>query len=114
MSSSVDERIVVTGIGLASPNGNSLGEFRDSLLGGRSGVVAYETRYMGDVLAGVCDFDVLAHQGRREVRRGTRSGSIAIYCAHEAVADAGLDLDDRDKSRTVSYTHLTLPTSDLV
>ncbi|GIS58995.1 MAG: hypothetical protein CM1200mP2_12200 [Planctomycetaceae bacterium] len=63
MSSSVDERIVVTGIGLASPNGNSLGEFRDSLLGGRSGVVAYETRYMGDVLAGVCDFDVLAHQG---------------------------------------------------
>ena len=92
MSSSVDERIVVTGIGLASPNGNSLGEFRDSLLGGRSGVVAYETRYMGDVLAGVCDFDVLAHQGRREVRRGTRSGSIANYCAHEAVADAGLDL----------------------
>ena len=49
MSSSVDERIVVTGIGRASPNGNSLGEFRDSLLGGRSGVVAYETRYMGDV-----------------------------------------------------------------
>ena len=99
MSSSVDERIVVTGIGLASPNGNSLGEFRKSLLDGRSGVVAYETRYMGDVLAGVCDFDVLAHQGRREVRRGTRSGSIAIYCAHEAVSDAGLDLVDRDRSR---------------
>ena len=107
MSSFVDERIVVTGIGLASPNGNSLGEFRESLLGGRSGVVAYETRYMGDVLAGVCDFDVLAHQGRREVRRGTRSGSIAIYCAHEAVADAGLDLDDRDRSRMGVYLGIT-------
>ena len=42
MTSFVDERIVVTGIGLASPNGNSLDEFRESLLSGRSGVVAYE------------------------------------------------------------------------
>ena len=107
MTSFVDERIVVTGIGLASPNGNSLDEFRESLLSGRSGVVAYETRYMGDVLAGVCDFDVLAHQGRREVRRGTRSGSIAIYCAHEAVADAGLDLVDRDRSRVGVYLGIT-------
>ncbi|GIT30147.1 MAG: hypothetical protein Ct9H300mP1_21930 [Planctomycetaceae bacterium] len=33
---------------------------------------------------------------------GNPVGSIAIYCAHEAVADAGLDLDDRDKSGWVS------------
>ncbi len=75
MSSYVDERVVITGIGLASPNGNSLEEFRESLLSGRSGVVPYETRHMGEVLAGVCNFDVLAYQDRREVRRGTRSGS---------------------------------------
>ena len=107
MSSYVDERIVMTGVGLTSPNGNSLGEFRESLLSGRSGVVAYETRYMGGVLAGVCDFDALAHQDRREVRRGTRSGSIAIYCAHEAVADAGLDLAERDRSRVGVYLGIT-------
>ena len=68
MSSFVDERIVVTGIGLASPNGNSLGEFRESLLGGRSGVVAYESRYMRHVLPGDYDFDVLAYPHRREAR----------------------------------------------
>ena len=107
MSSYVDERIVITGIGLASPNGNSLEEFRESLLSGRSGVVPYETRHMGEVLAGVCNFDALAYQDRREVRRGTRSGSIAIYCAHEAISDAGLDLSLRDRSRIGVYLGIT-------
>ncbi|MED5398827.1 MAG: beta-ketoacyl-[acyl-carrier-protein] synthase family protein [Planctomycetota bacterium] len=107
MPSYVDERIVITGIGLASPNGNSLEEFRESLLSGRSGVVPYETRHMGEVLAGVCNFDALAYQDRREVRRGTRSGSIAIYCAHEAVSDAGLDLAQRDRSRVGVYLGIT-------
>jgi len=107
MSSYVDERIVMTGIGLTAPNGNSLSEFRESLLAGRSGVVRFETRHMGEVLAGVCDFDALAHQDRREVRRGTRSGSIAIYCSHEALADAGLELSDRDRSRVGVYLGIT-------
>ena len=107
MSSYVDERVVITGIGLASPNGNSLEEFRESLLSGRSGVVPYETRHMGEVLAGVCNFDALAYQDRREVRRGTRSGSIAIYCAHEAISDAGLDLSLRDRSRVGVYLGIT-------
>ena len=107
MSTYVDERIVMTGVGLASPNGNSLPEYRESLLSGRSGVEVFETRHMGEVLAGVCDFDALSHQTRREVRRGTRSGSIAIYCAHEALADAGLDLATRDRSRVGVYLGIT-------
>ena len=107
MSTYVDERIVMTGVGLASPNGNSLPEYRESLLSGRSGVEVFETRHMGEVLAGVCDFDALSHQTRREVRRGTRSGSIAIYCAHEALADADLDLATRDRSRVGVYLGIT-------
>jgi 3-oxoacyl-[acyl-carrier-protein] synthase II len=107
MSTYVDERIVMTGVGLASPNGNSLPEYRESLLSGRSGVVVFETRHMGEVLAGVCHFDALSHQTRREVRRGTRSGSIAIYCAHEALDDAGLDLATRDRSRVGVYLGIT-------
>ena len=46
------ERIVITGVGLTAPNGNSLKEFRESLLSGRSGVVSYETRYFGPTVAG--------------------------------------------------------------
>ena len=100
-------RIVITGVGLTSPNGNSLDEFRASLLAGRSGVVNYETRYMPPVLAGVCDFDQMRYQKRKEVRRGTRAGSIAIYCANEAVQDSGLPWDSMNRGRVGVYLGIT-------
>ena len=81
----VSDRIVITGIGLTSPNGDSLGEFRQSLLEGRSGVVPYQTRYMPPVLAGVCQFDELRYQKRKDLRRGTRAGSIAVLAEVNAL-----------------------------
>src|SRR6186997_3320486 len=85
------QRIVITGIGLTAPNGNSLPEFRDALLNHRSGVQKYDIRYVGETLAGICNFDELKYQKKKEVRRGTRAGSIGIYCGQEAVADSGID-----------------------
>ena len=41
MAATIDERIVLTGIGLTAPNGNTLEEFRESLLAGQSGVVDF-------------------------------------------------------------------------
>ncbi len=103
----LNDRIVITGIGLTAPNGNNLAEFRQSLLEGRSGVVRYETRYMPPVLAGVCTFDERRYQSRRDVRRGTRAGSVAIYCANEAIRDAGIDWDRQDRSRVGVYLGIT-------
>ena len=100
-------RIVITGIGLTAPNGNNLTEFRRNLLAGESGVSTIDTHYMGEVIAGVCDFDALKYQKKKEIRRGTRAGSIAVYCAQEAVADAGLDLDAVDRSRIGIYIGIT-------
>jgi len=101
------ERIVITGIGLTAPNGNNLAEFREALLAGRSGVQPYEIRYVGRTLAGLCSFDELRHQSKKELRRGTRAGSVGIYCAHEAIADAGLDWPNTDKSRVGIYVGVT-------
>lgn len=103
----VHERIVITGVGLTAPNGNSLEEFRRALIEGRSGVQPFETRYFGKTVAGICDFDPLRYQTRKDVRRGTRAGSIGIYCAHEAAADARLDLGALDRSRVGIYVGLT-------
>ena len=61
------ERVVITGVGLAAPNGNNLAEFRQGLLTGRSGVEKYSIRYVGETLAGVCHFDPLRYQKRKEV-----------------------------------------------
>ena len=101
------ERIVITGIGLTAPNGNNLKEFRHNLLNGVSGVQDFETRYMGKVHAGVCNFDELKYQKKKERRRGTRVGSVAIYCSQEAITDAGIDLQAMDSSRIGVYFGVT-------
>ena len=100
-------RIVITGIGLTSPHGNNLQDYRKNLLAGVSGVEDYEIRYVGKTLAGICDFDPLKHQNRREIRRGTRAGSIAIYCCNEAVANSQIDWEQVDHARTGIYLGVT-------
>jgi len=100
-------RIVITGIGLTAPNGNSPKEFRENLLAGRSGVTAYEIRYVGATLAGVCRFDELKYQKKKDVRRGTRAGSVGIYCSHEAIADSGVDWDHVDRAQVGIYVGVT-------
>lgn len=101
------QRIVITGIGLTAPNGNNLAEYRAALLAGRSGVTAYEIRYVGETLAGVCKFDALRYQSKKDVRRGTRAGSVGIYATNEAIRDAGLAWDTIDKSRVGIYLGVT-------
>lgn len=102
-----DQRIVITGIGLTSPNGNDLASFRDSLLEKRSGVQPYEIRYFGKTLAGICDFTATKYQSKKDIRRGTRAGSVGVYTANEAIADSGIDWENTDKSRVGIYVGVT-------
>lgn len=102
-----NNRIVITGVGLVSPNGNNLSEFRKNLLNGISGVEMMETHYLGSVIAGVCHYDDLKYQSKKSVRRGTRAGSIGIYCAREAVIDAHINLTEEDVSRVGVYVGIT-------
>ena len=102
-----NQRIVITGVGLTAPNGNNLAEFRAALLAGKSGVSDYEIRYVGKTLAGVCTFDALRYQSKKDLRRGTRAGSVGIYSTNEAVKDAGLDWGAIDKGRVGVYLGVT-------
>ncbi|WDE95882.1 beta-ketoacyl-[acyl-carrier-protein] synthase family protein [Lentisphaera profundi] len=103
----LSQRIVITGVGLTSPNGNNLQEYRQNLLDGVSGISDYNIRYIGDTFAGVCDFDKLKYQTKKELRVGTRAGSVSIYCAGEALSDSGLDLETIDKSRVGVFVGTT-------
>jgi 3-oxoacyl-[acyl-carrier-protein] synthase II len=101
------QRIVITGVGLTAPNGNNLPEFRAALLEGKSGVSNYEIRYVGKTLAGVCTFDALRYQSKKDLRRGTRAGTVGIYSTNEAIKYAGLDWTAIDKSRVGVYLGVT-------
>lgn len=101
------QRIVITGIGLTAPNGNNLADYRRALLNGQSGVSKYEIRYVGETLAGVCNFDALRYQSKKDLRRGTRAGSIGIYCTAEAIKDAGIDWENTNKANVGVYIGVT-------
>ena len=100
-------RIVITGVGLTAPNGNSLGEFLANLLAGKAGIEWLDVRYMGRLLAGVCHYDALKYQTRKEVRVGTRAGSISVWCAREALADSAIDFASFPKDRAGIYIGCT-------
>ena len=102
-----EQRIVMTAVGLTSPNGNDLETFRANLLEQRSGVQDYEIRYVGKTLAGICDFPATQYQSKKDVRRGTRAGAVGIWAANEAVRRSGLEWDNVDKSRVGIYIGVT-------
>ncbi|MDY6967847.1 MAG: beta-ketoacyl-ACP synthase [Spirochaetota bacterium] len=90
-----NRRVVVTGIGLRSPIGNSLEELTDSLLNNRSGVKKMPQWNSIDNLrtkvAGVCD-NVDEKEIPRKYRRSM--GRVAILAAlgvQDAIRDSGLD-----------------------
>ena len=102
-----EQRIVITGIGLTAPNGNDWGSYREALLNKQSGVQPYEIRYFGETLAGICDFDTKRYQSKKDIRRGTRAGSVGVYAANEAVKNSGIDWENTDKSRVGIYVGVT-------
>jgi 3-oxoacyl-[acyl-carrier-protein] synthase II len=101
------ERIVITGIGLTSPMGNTLSDLRDGLLNNGSGIVHTEIRHMGKVAAGLCNFEETKYQSKKMRKRGTRAGAISIYCANEALLDSKIDFDRVDKNRVGVYLGIT-------
>ena len=102
------KRIVITGVGLAAPNGDNLQDFRHNLLAGKSGISEIELRYVGKVPAGICSFQETKYRKKKENKRGTRAGCLGVYVANEALQDAGLaDFSLYGKNRTGVYIGLT-------
>ena len=101
------ERIVITGVGLTAPNASNLDDFRKKLLTGQSDITTIDLRYMDSAPAGVCTFEETRYRKKKENKRGTRAGCIGVYCANEALVDAGVDFSEYDKARTGVYIGLT-------
>ena len=64
-----DQRIVMTRCRIDQPQRERSRELRENLLAGRSGVQPYEIRYVGETLAGICDFPATQYQTRKDARR---------------------------------------------
>ncbi|MBB5346391.1 beta-ketoacyl-[acyl-carrier-protein] synthase family protein [Desulfoprunum benzoelyticum] len=107
MNNPLDRRIVITGVGLVSPNADNPVEFRRKLLHGISEIQEIDLRYFGKAAAGLCTFPETKHRKNKENKRGTRAGCIGVYCAHEALVNAGIEISSCDPARIGVYIGLT-------
>lgn len=100
----MQHRVVITGIGVVSPLGNSKDEFWNNMKTGVCGIDRISSFELVDgydvtVAAEVKDFDATKHIEKRELRRLDRFSQFAIYAAKEAMADANIDMDNEDATR---------------
>ncbi len=94
-------RVVITGLGLLSPVGNSVRDSWEALIAGKCGIAPitrFDTAdYKVKIAAEVKGFDPGRIMDRAEVRRSDLFTQYAIAAADEAMADSGLKNFDHDR-----------------
>ena len=97
------KRVVITGMGVMSPLGQSVEEYWTGLIEGRSGIgpmtLADPTIYPCKIAGEVTGFDAAQYIDRREARRMARFSQLAVSAASVALEDSGLDLGKEDLER---------------
>ena len=100
-------RVVVTGMGIVTPIGENLTEYRDSLMAGRSGITRWKNmdeRIESKIGGDMSDFDLRAHLARhatvyppelaqraaRLLRATPQTGCLTSAAALQTFLDAGL------------------------
>jgi 3-oxoacyl-[acyl-carrier-protein] synthase II len=103
MSSSFDRRVVITGLGVIAPIGQTLETFWDNLVHGRSGITRLSAvdpdKFASKVAGQVHGFNPEEHFDPKEARRMDRFVQFAMVAADMAVADSRLDMRREDPAR---------------
>ena len=96
-------RVVITGLGALTPIGNTLSEFWEGLVSGKSGAAPityfdaseFKTKFACELKT----FNVLDFMDRKEARKQDRFTQYALVSTQEAIEDSGLPLDTVNKDR---------------
>lgn len=96
-------RVVVTGIGAVSPLGNDVKTTWQSMIEGKSGAALVEsfdtTLFKTHFACEVKNFNIENLLDRKEARKLDRYSHFAVWTAHEAMEDSGLDLEKENRKR---------------
>lgn len=95
-----NRRVVVTGMGAITPVGNSVEEFWNGIKEGKTGfgsITYFDTAdYRCKLAAEVKDFDPAQYMDKKSARRMEQFCQFAVAAAGQAIADAGLTMEQED------------------
>jgi len=97
------KRVVVTGLGALTPIGNTIDEFWNGLINGKSGAAPithfdatnFKTRFACEVK----NFNPTDFLDRKEARKMDKFTQYAMVASQEAIDDSGLDFEKENKDR---------------
>ena len=97
------KRVVVTGLGALTPIGNTVDEYWESLISGKSGaapITYFDTeKFKTKFACELKNFNAEDFLNRKEARKMDRFAQYAMVASDEAIIDAKLNLDEINKLR---------------
>ena len=97
------KEVVITGIGMISPVGNTIDASWNNLINGNSGIdviKSFDTSEMETKIAGeIKNFNPIDLIGKKESRRMDRFSQLAIVASQEALNSAQLNIDETNEHR---------------
>ena len=96
-------RVVVTGLGIVCPIGNTISEAWSSALAGKSGIsriTRFDASSLASQIAGeVRDFDAAAYLSPKEIRRMDRFIHLGMAAGVQAIKDSGIQVTEANAGR---------------
>ncbi len=99
----MSRRVVITGLGVVAPNGNTTAESWSNIVAGKSGIrpitsfdiSEFSTRFGGSIK----DFDVAQYISPKEARKMDPFIHYGMAAAIQAMSDCGLEVTDENRRR---------------
>jgi len=96
-------RVVVTGMGIISPLGNSVAETWRNILAGKSGIAAIErfdvSEFATRIGGAIKNFDINDYMSAKEAKRFDPFIHYGVAAAEQALQDSGIEVNDANAHR---------------
>jgi len=103
MNSFSNRRVVITGLGVITPVGNTLDSFWESIINGKNGIKPLSfvdpDKFPSKIAGEVRDFDPADFLDPKEARRMDRFVQFAVVAADLAVKDSKINMENEDPTR---------------